>query len=318
MRIREDGMSREESQQDKAVCWKWTVGLLALLIGGICAALLAGGGAVGAGDDEGRWLPTAARSPAFVTFAGVAVGCALLAAWLGGGLAALGRRTGRAGADEGGAMVEFALVLPFLLMIVLVMVQSALLMGGQLCVNYAAFCAARSAAVQIPRDMGLNEPPNWLGDRKTERVRLAAVWAVLPISYGGYDRSYSQGQILRDGLERFFDRYGQQPPGWIDDRLGRKLAYADQHTEVELAEPDQTQTYTLETGEQYTGFAANTDVTVELGHVLHLSVPFASRVFAAADDGVKLDGGGYGMRMTTHCTLINQGRQDYVDVETWD
>lgn len=311
-------MSREESQPDKAIGWKWTVGLLALLIGGICVVLLAGGGAAGAGDSEGQWLLPAAKSPAFLTFTAVALGCAVVAAWLCGGLAALGRRTGPPGADEGGAMVEFALVLPFLLMIVLVMVQSALLMGGQLCVNYAAFCAARSAAVQVPRDMGLNEPPNWPGDRKLERIRLAAVWAVLPISYGGFERSYSQGEVLRDGLERFFDRYGQEPPGWIDDRLGRKLAYADRHTEVELADPRQTQTYSLESGEEYTGFAANADVTVEVSHVLHLSVPFASRVFAAADDGVRLDGGRYGMRMTTHCTLINQGRQDYVDVEIWD
>lgn len=311
-------MSRKKSQCDAVAGWKWTVGLLALFVGGICAALLFGGGAAGAGDSEGRWLPTTVTSPLFLTLAAVAVGCALLASWLGGGLALIGRCSAKAKGDAGGAMVEFALVLPFLLMIVLVMVQSALLMGGQICVNYAAFCAARSAAVQIPADMGMSEPPNYLGSRKAERVRIAALWGLLPVSYGGYERSFPEGDIVRDGLDRFFDRYGQDVPGWVDDRLGRKLAYADRYTEVEIDDAEQTRTYTLVSGDEYTGFAPNTDVTVTVRHVLHLSVPFAARVFSAAGDGVSTGDGQYGMLMTTRCTLINQGQQDYVDVETWE
>ncbi len=38
-------------------------------------------------------------------------------------------------------------------MISLLMVQSSLLMGGYLCVNYASYCAARSAIVYIPQEM---------------------------------------------------------------------------------------------------------------------------------------------------------------------
>lgn len=311
-------MSRGRSQNDRAVGWKCTVGLPAVFVGGICAAVLAGGGFAVAGDAEQTWLPAAASDPVFVTLAGVALGCAILAAWLGRGLVVLARADRPAGPTEGGAMIEFALVLPFLLMIVLVMVQSALLMGGRLCVNYAAYCAARSAVVQIPRDIGLSEPPNYLGERKAERVRLAALWAVMPVSYGGFEQSYSEGRLIRDGLQRFFDRYGQDRPGWIDDRFARKLAYADRYTEVEISPAEQTRTYTLISGDEYTGFAPNADVRAEVTHVLHLSVPFASRVFAAAGDGVRLGTGQYGMRMRTDCTLINQGRQDYVDVETWD
>jgi hypothetical protein len=309
-------MKEGGQQRERAHAAAWAAGLLALLVGGICAGVLAGGGAVGAGDHESQWAVVAMTSPLFLTCAAIALGCALLAAWLGAALAAIGRRARWPGTAEGGAMVEFALVLPFLLMIVLLMVQSALLMGGQLCVNYAAFCAARSAVVQVPADFGRDEPPNAPGPRKMERVRLAALWAVLPVSDGGYEGQSADGRALRDGLERFFAAYGQDAPGWVDERLARKLAYAEQYTDVALSS-EQTQDYPLY-DETYTGFAANTDLRADVRHTLRLSVPFAARIFAAGDDGVRLPGGRYGMEMRTRCTLINQGRQDYVDVEIWE
>jgi hypothetical protein len=309
-------MSGRGAHSERTHAAGWAAGLLALLIGGICAGVLAGGGAVGAGDRESQWAPGAMASPLFLVCAAVALGCAAAAAWLGAGLVVMGRRARRPGTAEGGAMVEFALVLPFLLMIVLLMVQSALLMGGQLCVNYAAFCAARSAVVQVPADFGRSEPPNDPGPRKMARVRLAALWAVMPVSYGGYEQQSTDGPALREGLEQFFASYGQDAPGWVDDRLARKLGYAERYTDVSLS-PEQTQDYPLD-DEPYTGYAANADVRAEVTHTLHLAVPFAARIFAAGEDGVELPGGEYGMAMRTRCTLINQGEQNYVDVESWE
>ncbi len=293
-------------------------GLLVLLVGGIFAAVFFGGGIVGAGDNERHWLPAAVTSPLFIACAAVALVSAVLAAWLAGALVLAGRRQRSHDGAEGGAMIEFALVLPFLLMIVLVMIQSALLMGAQLCVNYAAYSAARSAVVQIPSDRGYNEPPNMPGSSKMERVRLAALWAVLPISSGGFEHTSPDGQTLRDGLERFFRNYGEDVPGWVDGRLGRKLAYARAHTEVSLTEPTHTSGHTLPSGETYTGYATHADVRAEVEHTIYLSVPFAARMFAVLGGGVRLGPGEHGMPLKAHCTLINQGQQNYVDVEVWD
>lgn len=49
-------------------------------------------------------------------------------------------------------MVEFAIVFPVVFLFFLVIIQIALLVTARQVVNYAAFCAARSAIVQIPED----------------------------------------------------------------------------------------------------------------------------------------------------------------------
>ena len=85
--------------------------------------------------------------------------------------------------QDGAAIVEFVMVLPILLMIVLVMVQSSLLMAGNLCVHYSAYCAARGAIVYVPFDSPPTEPPNAvlgssIDSYKRMRIKQAAVWAL--------------------------------------------------------------------------------------------------------------------------------------------
>jgi hypothetical protein len=91
-------------------------------------------------------------------------------------------RFGEAGTVE----LEFAMAFPFFLMSVLTVVQMALLINATLIVDYAAFCAARSAAVWVPYSLP-NEPPGTLAEdrsrsEKWTRIRRAATFATLPIS----------------------------------------------------------------------------------------------------------------------------------------
>src|SRR5262245_61100301 len=61
------------------------------------------------------------------------------------------RRPEPAANDESGASaVEMTLLLPLLLALLLTILQVALLVQAKFVVNYAAFCAARSAIVAIP------------------------------------------------------------------------------------------------------------------------------------------------------------------------
>ena len=55
-----------------------------------------------------------------------------------------------AGAESGASVIEFALMLPFLLTLLLLILQIALIVQAKFVVNYAAFCAVRSAIVTIP------------------------------------------------------------------------------------------------------------------------------------------------------------------------
>jgi len=222
------------------------------------------------------------------------------------------RRSVRPGPQEGVAMLEFALVLPIALMIVLVMAQSSLLLGGNLCVHYASYCAARTAIVTIPEDLPY-EPANQPvlpGGAKWNRIRQSAVWAVLPVACGNkyYPASVDAGS-LAEGLGEFFSSYGSEVPAWASDVgvLSRKLSYAsdERYTEIGVEQP------------RGASYGPDEDITVNVRHTYYLAVPYASWLFAEvldAADGVNLDfgPGQYGLNIYAKCTLQNQGAPDGV------
>jgi len=89
--------------------------------------------------------------------------------------------------DEGGSvMFEFAMSFPIFLTVVLMLVQWVLILNARVVVNYAAFCAARSASVIIPvkyseqEEVNQLDPANKAG--KIADIRTAAAIGCLPIS----------------------------------------------------------------------------------------------------------------------------------------
>jgi len=274
------------------------------------------------------WLTTAVTSGSFLLGAGVlltaTVGLVAVVRmlYLAGRPYRLARRAGAA--DDGGAVIiEFALALPIALMLVLLMVQSSLLMAGNLCVHYAAYCAARTAAVQIPADWSARsaEQPNDLftaaADGKMDAVRRAAVWAVLPVSSSREKLDEDdRGRLLAEGLEDFFDRYDRTPPGWVSrEQLARKYDYAARHTEVALEH-----TALDVRGDPPDGSVESPVVCVAVKHTFYLSIPFAGRLlyFLAGEDGEELDGlgaGEYGLAIRAATSLTCEGPQEFIEVE---
>ena len=267
---------------------------------------------------RGPWLADAMKSP-------LSIGCMVIVLCCAAALAGLACALWRAGAacraagrrrQEGAAILEFALALPIALMLVLVMIQSSLLMGANLCVHHAAYCAARSAVVQIPAGGGesLFEPANVVVDEyasgKYSRIRTAAVLALLPISCGSSDIPAGDAGPLIDGLQEFFARYRSPAPPWLTAQLARRMYYAD--------EPDNTvvQVHPWPLDRPY---GESEDIEVRVHHTFYLSVPYAGSLFARLDgrDGVELPlgDGEYGMRIHASCTLTNEGVRDYVDEE---
>ena len=276
-----------------------------------------------ASAEQPSWLASAMRSRLFVTHTIIAAAGAVLLAIICGMFIRAGRAVRRVrsaganGGQDGVAMLEFALVLPVALMLVLMMAQSALLMVGNLCVHYAAFCAARSAIVYVP--MGVwsrsGEDRNIIyagspSSYKLRSIKDAAVWAVLPVSASSRLLPEGYGVELVDGIDSLLYQYNEDTPHWVRALLGRKLYYANKYTEVWLDPP--------ENGRDY---AAAETLNVHVRHVLYMPIPYANRIYAAIDsgDGVELDFGPdeYGMTIHASCVLTNEGVRDYIEDETY-
>jgi hypothetical protein len=188
--------------------------------------------------------------------------------------------------------MEFALAFPVFLMCVLVTVQIALMVNATLIVDYAAFCAARSAAVWLPQSLGGREPANtiephedwsWMPDsQKWARVHGAATLAVIPIS--------PRLTRFRFGLEgRPLPRtlnpsYLEALAGAADARVrggfsARQVAlavldkwpYAYYYTNVDLLDA------AGHVASQFQG-----TVTARVTHNFEMAVPFAGPLFGAS------------------------------------
>jgi len=258
---------------------------------------------------------------AFLTYAAISAASAVLFGLIAAALwrmGATGRRSRRS-SQAGSATVEFALVLPIALMLSLIMAQSSLLMGGHLCVNYAAYCAARSAIVSVPKHLA-NEPRNEvLNDAENSRkmliIKTAAVWAVLPISSSNTAIEPADSTILQNGLNDLQGSYNLSIPAWIDERLGRRLRYAEDYTDVELSRVGLTLPAALGL-EGKRLFGEHEDIKVTVSHTFYLAVPYAAAIFGAID-GRRLDigGGEYGTVMQASCVLTNEGVDDVIKPE---
>lgn len=274
-----------------------------------------------------QWWAAALRSRLFIECGLLLMGCTLalvvvLRAMFRLGHAARATRPRLHEDRRGVAVLEFALLFPIALTITLVMIQTSLLMAGNLLVHYAAYAAARSAAVWVPADFPTGDhqdlfpytvPDNNAGchrnkmnAEKTLRVQRAAVLAVVPVAgaavnSGGSGQAMANTDLMRQGLAGLYRAYSVPPPGWLGKELARKYEYAEGHTRVEVAGPANGVSY-----------GPREDIHVTVSHDFYLSVPYANRIF---EDG---DKSGLGItEIKATCTLTNQGRDDRVEIETF-
>jgi hypothetical protein len=215
-------------------------------------------------------------------------------------------------AQAGNAAVEFVLVLPFLLWIMLIMVQSMLMVAGNLSVHYASYIAARTAIVQVPSELNDLETRNLVMDPslKRERIRQAAVNALVGVSAGQSGAGGSGGgdtANVETGLNDFFRQSDKPVPAWIANYYRAKYDYANLYTQATLYDPLVPPAY-----------GDHEDLTVRVNHTFYLSVPYARAVFYWVPNFARpLDSGGYGIDMEATCTLTNQGVVDKIDVEVF-
>ena len=170
--------------------------------------------------------------------------------------------------------LSFVLTLPLFIMIMMMIVQVSQLMIGTVVVHYAAFAAARSAAVWIPAAMAEPEGPCCIssysrdpdapdqvapeldpaaadygpssggltyiiepGSPKFDKIASAAILACVPISPSRDLGLEAPTAARMDAVLKSV--YGMMSPssgsnGAIGPRLDHKLAYAVQNTDVQI------------------------------------------------------------------------------------
>ncbi len=191
--------------------------------------------------------------------------------------------------DEAGSVqsLSFVLTLPVFIMIMMMIVQVSQLMIGTVVVHYAAFAAARSAAVWIPAGMASPEGPCCIssyavdpdapdqvqpelnptaadygpgsggltyiiapGSPKFNKIASAAVLACVPISPSRDVGLPAPAAAAMDSVLK--EAYGTLAPSSgtnaaIGPRLDHKLAYAMQNTDVQIRFYHKNQEPPLET-----------------------------------------------------------------------
>ena len=189
--------------------------------------------------------------------------------------------------EQGSATLEFVLIIPMLLFCTLTLAQTTLVMGGNVFVHYAAFAATRSAITTLPMDYTqTGEPRNYLllpDGQKKERVRQAAVFALLPVAGKILDSTTSDSTLLVEGFKSYYRELDQEPPIWIDNFLAQRLAYANTYTDIIFSRvvtesEDDLLWLPMEAGIHQ--FGPREPVTVQVEHQLNLAVPYVWPLFA--------------------------------------
>lgn len=190
--------------------------------------------------------------------------------------------------ESGASAVEFVLVLPALAVLLLMILQIALLVQAKFVVNYAAFCAARSAIVVIPDDVPGSRPPeprNRLGNpERSEKIEIIHRSAALPLTaispVPGFSGAtgwpvLTNPDPIADLIKLApFDVGPRSMMGQV--MLRAPYAYYPENTEVKVINAQ---------GNEGGDFLDHDWVTVKVSYRYYLAVPFAKKLFGTAYSG---------------------------------
>lgn len=203
------------------------------------------------------------------------------------GAMARSKKIGNGDKQSGSSAVEFVLVLPALAVLLLMILQIALIVQAKFVVNYAAFCAARSAIVIIPDDVSGRpaESRNQIGhpdtSEKTEIIHRSAALplsAISPLPGLSVARGVpvlTNPDVIADLVKLApFDVGPRSMMGQV--MLRAPYAYHSENTAVKVVTPQ---------GDEGGSFRDHDWVTVKVQYRYYLAVPFAKKLFGTAYSG---------------------------------
>jgi hypothetical protein len=186
--------------------------------------------------------------------------------------------------QSGASAVEFVLVLPALAVLLLMILQIALVVQAKFVVNYAAFCAARSAIVVIPDEVS-SEPRNRIRDpessEKTEIIQHSAALPLTSISpLPGLSVARGVPVLTNPAVIADLIRlapFEVTPPSMLGQVMLRApYAYHLENTAVKVVTPQ---------GTNGGSFREHDWVTVQVQYRYYLAVPFAKKLFGTSYSG---------------------------------
>jgi hypothetical protein len=286
--------------------------VLAVTVVGVCAAWAVGAGTSG-------WVGAFLRSRLTLVSGSAFLVSIVILYFVLGAMWRLARARRAAGAsasaEDGSVAVEMVLLLPIALAIVLIMVQSTLLLVGNLAVHYAAYMATRAAVVWVPEKVSEDEARNVVSGPgssvKLQHIKLAAVYAVMPVGASkdgaGGAPAADGSDVLQTGITQFFGDFNAQAPGWVRTMLKAKFDYANEFTEVTLGPPAD--------GIKY---GDHEDLHVSVRHQLYIALPYVGKAFATLGGATALGSSDdYATEVVVVYALGNQGVEDDIDVEVF-
>jgi hypothetical protein len=229
--------------------------------------------------------------------------------------------------ERGVSAIEFMLLLPFLLIIMLTILQIALIVQAKFIVNYAAFCAVRSAVVVIPTKVKAdgNKPEELAnqirpGDDNSQKMRAIKSAARIPcVAISPRVSGALITSVLGPSNLAFPDldvdtaldltkvaiaTPTSHPGAEVLTQFAMRTPYAflPSNTTVEL------------TGGSVSGdittYGISTGVAVKVTHRYFLAVPFASRFLGTKFNQVNLFGNtGFYVEISERYMLLNEGER---------
>lgn len=212
------------------------------------------------------------------------------------------------------ATIEFALVFPVLLFLILLLAQTTTLMAAGFFVQYGAFSATRAAIVQIPRTYA-DDPANVYthahGRTKHDLIHRAGYLALLPIAGRLDSAGAAEGDLIVAGLGDYYAAQDADEPAWVQSMLAQRVAYAQSNTDMTVLRPsveeDHQVTFIPLSEGQTETFDPKDPVSVGITHRFNLAIPWIQRIYA---DDEHPDRPGYYTELKAVFTLTNEGIRD--------
>ncbi len=215
---------------------------------------------------------------------------------------------------RGTATIEFALVFPILLFMMLMLTQTTTLMAGNIFVHYSAYAATRTAIVQIPQEYPDDKANVFTaseGHIKHDAIHRAAALALVPV--GGRAESSqtpAPAEQFVQGLKQHYAAYGRPEPAWIDNFAAARLRYTMDNTRIVANIPvDEGDSWVFEEIDEGGAFRyePRDPIAIRVVHRLNLAVPYANRIYA---DGMRDGGPGRYRIVSARYVLTNEGVRD--------
>ena len=215
--------------------------------------------------------------------------------------------------ENGRSAIEFLLLLPIVLSILLLILEVALMVQAKFVVNYAAFCAVRSAIVWIPADAPGGEARNHIDRTDSSSDKMQKIWRAAAFACVSISPQYSSSLVDRTGIsdasddqkdavERIAAFFPSDGDGNVADSFRNRLAYGfdSANTTIEIV-AESSGSHDQNSGD----YGDHDPVTVRVTHRFYLGIPLANRLMGTSFGAGP--GSGFYYPISEQYTLLNEG-----------